>query len=99
MIERLLPALIFLAAISCGVAAGIFYAFSSLVMRALARIPPPAAIAAMQSINVSVVNFWFITAFFGPALICCVVAVVALLRWNQQGSAYLFAGCAFYLVG
>ena len=66
MIARFLPALTFLAAISCGLAAGIFYAFSSLVMIALARIPPPVGIAAMQSINVSVVNFWFVTAFFGP---------------------------------
>ena len=64
MIGRLLPSLTFLAAISCGLAAGIFYAFSSLVMRALARISPPAGIAAMQSINVSVVNPWFIAAFF-----------------------------------
>jgi uncharacterized membrane protein len=32
----LLPALTFLAALSCGLAAGVFYAFSSLVMRALA---------------------------------------------------------------
>ena len=99
MIERFLPSLTFLAAISCGLAAGIFYAFSSLVMRALARIPPPAGIAAMQSINVSVVNFWFITAFFGPALICCVLAGIALLRWNQAGSAYLLAGSLFYLIG
>jgi uncharacterized membrane protein len=99
MIDRLLPILTFLAAISCGLAAGIFYAFSSLVMRALAKIPPPAGIAAMQSINVSVVNPWFIAAFFGPALICCVVGAISLARWNREGSAYLFAGSAFYLVG
>jgi len=99
MIDRLLPSLTFLAAISCGLAAGIFYAFSSLVMRALAKIPPPAGIAAMQSINVSVVNPWFITAFFGPAVICCVLGVISLARWNREGNAYLFAGSAFYLVG
>ena len=99
MIERFLPTLTFLAAISCGLAAGIFYAFSSLVMRALARIPAPAGIAAMQSINVSVVNPWFITAFFGPALICCVLVVISLLRWSKEGSAYILAGCLFYLVG
>jgi uncharacterized membrane protein len=99
MIDRLLPSLTFLAAISCGLAAGIFYAFSSLVMRALAKIPPPAGIAAMQSINVSVVNPWFIAAFFGPALICCALGVISLVRWNRAGNAYLFAGSAFYLVG
>jgi hypothetical protein len=63
MIERLLPTLTFLAALSCGLAAGIFYAFSSLVMRALARIPSHAGIAAMQSINVSVINPWFMEPF------------------------------------
>jgi uncharacterized membrane protein len=99
MIDRLLPSLTFLVAISCGLAAGIFYAFSSLVMRALAKIPPPAGIAAMQSINVSVVNPWFMAAFFGPAVICCALGVVSLVRWNREGNAFLFAGSAFYLVG
>jgi uncharacterized membrane protein len=99
MIDRVLPSLTFLAALSCGLAAGIFYAFSSLVMRALARIPPPAGIAAMQSINVSVINPWFITAFFGPAVICCVLAVTSLLRWNKEDSVFILAGSAFYLVG
>jgi uncharacterized membrane protein len=72
MIDRLLPSLTFLVAISCGLAAGIFYAFSSLVMRALAKIPPPAGITAMQSINVSVVNPWFIGRLFrtGRHLLC-----------------------------
>jgi len=99
MIDRFLPTLTFLAAISCSLAAGIFYAFSSLVMRALARIPASAGIAAMQSINVSVVNPWFITAFFGPALICCVLAVISLMLWNKEGSGYIIAGSLFYLVG
>jgi uncharacterized membrane protein len=99
MIDRLLPSLTLLVAISCGLAAGIFYAFSSLVMRALAKIPPPAAIAAMQSINVSVVNPWFMAAFFGPAFICCALGSISLVRWNRESNAYLFAGSAFYLVG
>jgi uncharacterized membrane protein len=99
MIDRLLPSLTFLTAISCGLAAGIFYAFSSLVMRALAKIPPSAGMAAMQSMNVSVVNPWFIAAFFGPAVICCVLGGISLARWNREGNAYLFAGSVFYLVG
>jgi uncharacterized membrane protein len=99
MIARLLPSLTFLAALSCGLAAGIFYAFSSLVMRALGRIPLPAGIAAMQSINLSVINPWFMTAFFGPAIICCVLAVISMLQWNRPGAAFILAGSAFYLAG
>ena len=99
MIDRLLPTLTFLAALSCGLAAGIFYAFSSLVMRALARIPSSTGIAAMQSINVSVVNAWFMAAFFGPAAICCFLAAISLLRWKRQSTAFILAGSALYLVG
>ncbi len=99
MIDRLLPALTFLAALSCGLAAGVFYAFSSLVMRALARIPSSAGIAAMQSINVSVINPWFMGAFFGPAVICCFLVAISLLKWNRQGAAFILAGSALYLVG
>jgi uncharacterized membrane protein len=99
MLDRSLPALTFLAALSCGLSAGIFYAFSSLVMRALARIPSPAAIAAMQSINVSVINPWFIAGFFGPALFCCVLAVIAVLRWNRPDAVFILSGSALYLVG
>ena len=64
MIVRLLLALTILAALSCGLAAGIFFASSSLVMRALARISSHVGISAMQSINVSVINPWFMGAFF-----------------------------------
>jgi|ERR1700730_413416 uncharacterized membrane protein len=99
MIARLLPTLTLLAALGCGISAGIFYAFSSLVMRALARIPPSAGIAAMQSINVSVVNFWFCLAFFGPALICCVLTVFSLMKLNSPGAPFILLGCALYLVG
>jgi uncharacterized membrane protein len=99
MIDRLLPALTFMASLCCGLAAGIFFAFSSLVMRALARIPSPAGIAAMQSINVSVVNLSFCGAFFGPALICCVLAVCLLFKWNSPGAHFILLGCALYLVG
>ena len=99
MTARLFSSLTFLAALSCGLAAGIFYAFSSLVMRALARIPSPAGIAAMQSINLSVINPWFMTAFFGPALVSCVLAVISMLQWNRQGAAFILAGSSFYLAG
>ena len=40
-----------LAALGCALMAGLFFAFSVSVMRGLARIPPAAGIAAMNSIN------------------------------------------------
>src|SRR5258708_34603465 len=67
MINTLLFALSLVSALGCGLIAGVFFAFSVFVMKALASLPPTQGIAAMQSINVTVLNSWFLGAFFGTA--------------------------------
>jgi uncharacterized membrane protein len=99
MIDRSLFALTFLSVLGCGLVAGIFFAFSAFVMNALARLPPEQGIAAMQSINVAVLNPWFFAAFFGTAAACVLLAIAALLRWSEPGAIYLLAGSLLYLVG
>jgi uncharacterized membrane protein len=79
--------------------AGLFFAFSVAVMRALARRPAAEGMAAMQAINVAILNPLFLASFVGTAAACAVVAVAALLRWDEAGAAYLLAGGALYLVG
>ncbi|MGB7160617.1 MAG: hypothetical protein WBD40_21305 [Tepidisphaeraceae bacterium] len=49
-------ALSLLAALGWGRIAGAFFAFSTFVMRALARLPAHEGIAAMQAINLVVIN-------------------------------------------
>lgn len=88
-----------LSALGCGLVAGIFFAFSTFVMKALGAIPPPHGIAAMQSINVVVINPWFMAAFFGTAALCVWMIVASLLRWSDPGAAYWLAGGALYLGG
>jgi uncharacterized membrane protein len=95
----MIDVLTFAAAIGAGLVAGIFFAFSSFVMKALARIPPPQGIAAMQSINVAVINPVFMAAFLGTGAICAALAVLSLFRWSEPGSALRLAGSALYLVG
>jgi len=56
MITKLLPTLVFLAAIGSGVVGGVFFAFSNFVMAALAHLAPAEGIHAMQAINVTVLN-------------------------------------------
>jgi uncharacterized membrane protein len=67
MTDGFLFGLTLFAALGCGLVAGVFFAFSTFVMKALARLPAPQGIAAMQSINVIVINPWFMTAFLGTA--------------------------------
>src|SRR5262245_15154619 len=72
---------------------------TSFVMNALARLPPAQGIAAMQSINVAVINPWFMAAFLGTAAGCFVLAVSSLFTWHRPGAVYLLAGSLLYLVG
>jgi uncharacterized membrane protein len=86
-------------ALGCSLIGGVFFAFSTFVMKALARLPPPQGIAAMQSINVYAITPVFMTALFGTAAMCLVLAVSSLLAWQNAGAAYLFTGSLLYLAG
>src|SRR5260221_582131 len=74
MIDRLLFAMTLFSALGTRLMAGLFFAFSSFVMAALGRLPPAGGIAAMQSINVAVLNPLFFAAFLGPAVACVLLA-------------------------
>jgi uncharacterized membrane protein len=95
----LLPILTLLAALGSGLIAGFFLAFSATVMWALERQPAPAGIAAMQTINVVVLNPIFLGVFFGTAILSLVLDIVALVRWSEPGSGYLLAGSLLYFIG
>jgi uncharacterized membrane protein len=99
MFARYLFSLTFTAAIGCGLIAGVFFAFSTFVMPALARIQPSQGIAVFQSINVTVYNPWFMGTFMGTAVACILLTVSSLLKWQQPGAAYLLVGSLLYLVG
>src|SRR6476646_7433171 len=86
-------------ALGCGLIAGVFFAFSTFVMSALARLPAAQGIAAMQAINITVINPWFMLAFLGTAATCVLLAIFSLLKWQQPGSSYWLVGSLLYLVG
>jgi uncharacterized membrane protein len=91
--------LAFLSALGAGLVAGVLFAFSSFVMKALARLPPEQGVAAMQSVNVAALNAWFMAAFMGTAALALAAVVSGLLRWHAPGSPWLAVGGALYLVG
>jgi uncharacterized membrane protein len=99
MIDKLTFILTFVSALGSGLIAGFFLAFSIVVMKSLGQQPPPQGIAAMQSINVVVINPMFFTAFFGTAAACLVLTVSTFFRWQRPGSAYLLVGSLLYLIG
>jgi uncharacterized membrane protein len=86
------PALTLAAALGCGLMAGVFFAFSTFVMRALAGLRAEQGIAAMQSVNTAVLRSSFLAVFLGTAAACAVLAVFV-----RDG--YVIAGSLLYLVG
>jgi uncharacterized membrane protein len=72
-----------LAALGCGLIAGVFFAFSTFVMKALAQQPAAQGIATMQSINITVINPWFMTVFLGTVIACLWVTIGALSNWHN----------------
>jgi len=97
--DSLLYALTFVAALGAGLIGGLFFAFSTFVMTALGRLAPAGGIAAMQSINVAVLNPVFFTAFFSTAALCIVLVFFALMDWSSAAAMPLLAGSLLYLIG
>jgi uncharacterized membrane protein len=86
------------AALGSGLIAGVFFAFSSFVMPALARLPAAHGISAMQSINVVVLNRSFLGVFLGTAA-CSMVLALRATADSSASARLALAGSLFYLVG
>jgi uncharacterized membrane protein len=90
------PALL---ALGAGLVAGVFFAFSNFVMKALGQLPAEQGVAAMQRINVVVLNPAFLALFVGTAAVAGLCAAGALLTWGSMRSMLLLAAALLYLVG
>jgi uncharacterized membrane protein len=85
VLDAVLLGFTFAGAIGSAVIGGVFFAFSTFVMRALRRLAPGEGLVAMQAINIAVVNAVFLGAFCGTAGACLVAAAGAVLRWGRPG--------------
>jgi uncharacterized membrane protein len=99
MRQLLAPSLLWFSAIGCGLLGGVYFAFSTFVMTALGRIGQAQGIAAMNAINVEIVQSLFMLFFLGTTLTCAILAVIAVFHWGQPGATAMFAGGVLYVVG
>jgi uncharacterized membrane protein len=86
-------------AVTSGLIAGFFYAFSICVMKALGKLPPAQGIAAMQSINVVVINPLFLVLFLGTAVASVVASVISLVHGLSPGTFLVLTASLLYVVG
>jgi uncharacterized membrane protein len=94
-----LTSVILLAAVGAATVGGVFFAFSTFVMRALAQLPPAHGVAAMQRINVVVLNPLFLGIFVGTAGLHGLAALLALVAWVPMRSPLLLVAAVFYVAG
>ncbi len=88
-----------IAALGSALMAGLFFTFSNSVMTAFGKLPSATGIAAMQSINVWILNPVFFVVFLGTSAVSALLAVVALLNLAQPWALLLLAGGLCYFIG
>jgi uncharacterized membrane protein len=86
-------------AIGCCLMAGVFFAFSTIVMRGLDRLPSARGLQAMHSINVTAINPLFMLALFGTGAACLALAIWSLTDLGASQSPLLIGAAVLYLVG
>jgi len=97
MIDGYLRVLTIITAIGAGVSAGVFFAFSTFVMKALGRLPAAEGISSMHAINKAAPTPLFMLALFGTGAVSIVLSVVALRPLDQRWATYVLIGTALYL--
>jgi uncharacterized membrane protein len=84
------------AAAGTALAAGFYFAFSAVVMRALNRLPAAEGVHTMQAIN-RAAPAPFAVALIGTGLVCAALAVVGLRNLDERWAIFLLIGGALYL--
>jgi uncharacterized membrane protein len=87
------------AAVGAGLVGGVFFAFSTFVMPALARLTPDRGADAMRSINIAVITPPFLAAFVGTAVLAVAAAVLGARDLGEASGALALGGALAYLAG
>jgi uncharacterized membrane protein len=97
--HALTNALLWCSAIGCGLMAGVYFSFSAFIMAALARIKPPAGIAAMNAINTVILKSSFMPLFLGTTVTSAVLALIPVFHWDATAAPAMLVGGILYVVG
>lgn len=98
MADQVFVVLVVLTALACGMTAGALFAFSSLVMRGLPKLPAHKAIEAMQAIDSAVGRSAFVLTFTGAGVAALVVAVWSVTQ-PAPTTVFVVVGAVLYIGG
>lgn len=91
--------LLWISALGAGLIAGVFFAFSTFIMKALDRSGQVHGILAMNSINSTILQSLFMPVFYATTLTSVVLAALALSRWDANRSMPVLMAAIVYVLG
>jgi uncharacterized membrane protein len=94
----LLRGLTAVTAIGAGLVGGVFFAFSTFVMKGLRDAPPVDGLRVMQSINLAAPSPLFMGALFGTGLACAALAVASWKDLGEPAANLRLLACGCYVV-
>jgi uncharacterized membrane protein len=99
MSSLLITVLLWAVALSSGLMAGVYFAFSGFIMKALDDIETAQAITAMNAINRVILRSSFMPVFFGSSIISLLLIVAAFVYWDEAGAGLALIAGMVYFVG
>jgi uncharacterized membrane protein len=98
MATEIVDILLWTAALSSGLIAGVYFTFSAFVMRAFGNIEASHSIAAMNAINKTILRSAFMPLFFGSTIISVLLMISAFFHWGAAGAEFMLMAGAIYFV-
>lgn len=99
MMQSVTDALLWFSALGSGLVAGLFFTFSTFIMKALSNLPQDKGVSAMIEINRVILRSLFMPLFFGTTLASMALAVLGALRVGDAGAGPMLLGGVIYIVG
>ena len=99
MSSSIVIALLWTAALSSGLIAGVYFAFSVFIMQAFSKIDTAQSIAAMNAINKTILRSLFMPLFFGSSIISVLLIIFAFIHWDENGAELTLIAGSVYFVG
>ena len=99
MTATLLTILLWFCALGCGLLAGLYFAFSAFIMTALEQAGLAHGIAAMNSINRTILRSGFMPLFAGTTLGAAMLAPIGILQPEGQAAICMLVGGVVHVIG
>ena len=99
MSSLLITVLLWAAALSSGLIAGVYFAFSGFIMKSFDKLETAQAVTAMNAVNEVILRSLFMPVFFGSSIISLLLIVLAFINWHEAGAGLALIAGMVYFVG